>query len=168
MPGERRDSMAQPLGLQQSVRSPGVHALVRIVIRRLKWFIGSVLIFEILALIITSRTMTVYQATATIELTQSNGSSLAQGLGEAMSQQFGADEDSLLNDQKTETAILQGDSLALAVMDRLGLASQPPFAEKGKENAVKGSLLEEPASTRTRLLGMFKGNLKVSPARGTR
>ena len=51
MPGERRDSMAQPLSLQQSVRSPGVHALVRIVIRRLKWFIGSVLIFEILALI---------------------------------------------------------------------------------------------------------------------
>ncbi len=104
--------------------SPGVHALVRIVIRRLKWFIGSVLIFEILALIITSRTVTVYEATATIELNQTSGSSLGEGLGELASQQIGGDEDGLLVDQQTETAILQGDSLALAVIDRLGLASQ--------------------------------------------
>ena len=168
IPSERRDSMAQTPGFNQSVRSLGVHALVRIVIRRLRWFIGSVLIFEILALIITARTMTVYEATATIELNQSSGASLSEGLGELASQQFGEDEDSLLVDQQTETAILEGDSLALAVIDRLGLASQPPFAAKGSEGLVKRSMIEESPKNRTRLLSMFKGNLKVSPARGTR
>ena len=49
------------------------------------------------------------------------------GLGSMLSEQLSSDEDSLLIDQQTETAILQGDSLALAVIQQLGLASEPPF-----------------------------------------
>ncbi|MGA8731650.1 MAG: polysaccharide biosynthesis tyrosine autokinase, partial [Terracidiphilus sp.] len=68
-------------------------------------------------------------------------------------------------------AILKGDSLALDVIRRLSLASEPPFAANGADafdrNSAKDSLSESP-KTRTRLLRIFKSNLKVNPSRGTR
>ena len=77
---------------------------------------------------------------------------------------------SLLTDLQTETTILKGDSLALAVIERLGLASQAPFAQAKTpdKDPEKGLPLEDAPATRTRLLGAFKAHLTVQPIRGTR
>ena len=168
---EGRRGLPQLVG-QQTSHFMGVHGLMQLVRRRLRWIIGSVVVCTLFSIIITALTRPVYDATATIELNKAGGSSLDLGLGDVLSQQLSAGGDSLLTDQQTETAILQGDSLALAVIQRLGLGSQPPFASTGREDkegsAEKGLPLEEAPRTRTRLLRIFKASLKTNPIRGTR
>ena len=166
---EKLGGLLLPHDAQQFTQLHGLQGFIRVAIRRLKWIVISIVICEVLAIIITARTMPVYEATATIELNKSSGS-MDIGLANMLSGQSSG-EDSLLIDQQTETAILQGDSLALSVIQRLGLASEPPFAKIGAAGAAtsgKDSLGDESAPTRTRLLRIFKGNLKVNPVRGTR
>ncbi len=165
---ERLGGLLLPHDAQQFTQLHGLQGLIRVATRRLKWIVTAIVICELFAIIITARTRPVYQATATIELNKSSGS-MDLGLSSIMSDQLSSDEDSLLIDQQTETAILQGDSLALAVIKRLGLASEPPFARDGAAAAAgKDPSGDESASVRTRLLGIFKGGLKVNPIRGTR
>ncbi|HLY41335.1 MAG TPA: polysaccharide biosynthesis tyrosine autokinase [Terracidiphilus sp.] len=160
---ERLIDLALPHDPQRFTQLHGLQGLLRVVTRRWKWIVAAVVVCELLAIFVTMRTIPVYEATATIELNKSGENSL--GLGNMLSGQLGDDEDSLQIDQQTETAILQGDSLALAVIQRLGLASQPPFARKGGSEQDQSL---ESAATRTRLLGTFKSGLKVRPVRGTR
>ena len=164
--------LLQPHDQEQFAQLHGLHGFIRVVTRRLKWIVISIVICELLAIIITAITKPVFQATATIELNKSSGGSVDLGLGDILSQQLGGGADSLLIDQQTETAILQGDSLALAVIQRLGLASEPPFVAKGVDAVDRSSgkplPLEELPAVRTRLLRVFKAGLKVNPVRGTR
>jgi polysaccharide biosynthesis transport protein len=163
-----QDDSLRSLNLHSPTRGPGLQTVTRLVTRRLKWIVGSVLGCLLLALIITATTRPVYQATSTIELNRARGDFAGQGLAELLSQQIGSDDDNLLTDLQTETAILQGDSLALAVIQKLNLASQPPFAVDEKDDPDKGLSLENAPRTRTRLLQTFKSGLIVSPIRGTR
>jgi capsular exopolysaccharide synthesis family protein len=122
-----------------------------------------------LAFAITAVMRPTYEATATIELNKSSGESLDLGIGDSLGQQANSGGEGLLTDLQTETAILQGDSLALAVIEKLGLAKQAPFAAKvDREAAEAGLPLEEAPLTRTRLLKVFSTHLQVQPARGTR
>jgi capsular exopolysaccharide synthesis family protein len=169
---EQLGGLLLPHDAQQFTQLHGLQGLLRVVTRRLKWIVISIVACELLAIVITLRTKPVYQATATIELNKSGSGSMDLGLGNILSEQLSSNGDSLLIDQQTETAILQGDSLALEVIQRLGLASDPPFAAEGG-NAVaadsgKDSSLEESPAIRTRLLKIFKSDLKVNPFRGTR
>jgi polysaccharide biosynthesis transport protein len=164
---ERRGGLLQPIDVQQFAKLHGLQGLLRIVTRRLKWIVGAILICLIASLIITSLTKPTYEATATIELNKSSGS-MDMGIADILSQQLGGDEDSLLIDQQTETAILQGDSLALAVIQKLGLDKKQEFNSKGEANPETGKPLEESPRRRARLLGSFRGGLKVMPIRGTR
>ncbi len=135
------------------------------------WIIGSVAICELLAILFTLTMKPIYDSTATIELNKSGGS-LELGMDDALSQQMSSGAESLGTDLQTETTILKGDSLALAVIQRLGLAAQAPFLVKAgvgsPPDPEQGLSLEEAPQTRTRLLGIFRGNLKVAPIRGTR
>jgi polysaccharide biosynthesis transport protein len=157
----------------QSVNTHALQNLTRVLTKRRKWIIGSIVICELLAVILTLMMKPTYGATATIELNKSGAGSLDLGLDDdALSQQMMSGGEGLLTDLQTETAILQGDSLALAVIQRLGLASQPAFAAKGGEArklaSEQGLPLEEAPHTRTRLLKIFGSHLKVEPIRGTR
>ena len=149
----------------------GIHHVMRLFTKRRKWIIGSILTCALLAIIVTWMTRPVYEATATIELNKSGGS-MDLGIGDVLSQQLTTGDDSLLTDQQTETAILEGDSLALAVIQHLGLESQFPFAVQDNKSlelrGEKGLSLEDAPKTRTQLLGIFKSGLKVNPIRGTR
>lgn len=147
-----------------------LHNLLRVLTRRSKWIIGSVVICALLALIDTEMTRPTYEATATIELNKSS-SSLDLGMAGALGEQLGGDEENLQTDLQTETSILKGDSLALAVIQRLGLASQAPFAVelgKNEKDPEQGLPLDDAPDTRGRLLGIFEGGLKVQPVHGTR
>jgi polysaccharide biosynthesis transport protein len=157
--------------------SSNTHALqnlTRVFTKRRNWIIGSIVICELLAVILTLIMKPTYGSTAMIELNKSSAGSLDLGLGgdDALSQQIGSGEQGLQTDLQTETSILEGDSLALAVIQRLGLASQSPFAAEGgdlrKLRAEQGLPLEEAPETRTRLLKIFRSHLKVQPVHGTR
>jgi polysaccharide biosynthesis transport protein len=157
----------------QSVNTHALQNLMRILTKRRKWIIGSIVICELLAILLTLVMKPTYGATATIELNKSSAGSLDLGLGDDdLSQQMMPGGEGLLTDLQTETAILQGDSLALAVIQRLGLASQPPFAAEGAEArklvSERGLPLEQAPQTRARLLKIFGSHLKVEPIRGTR
>ncbi len=89
------------------------------------------------------------------------------GLGDSLGQQFDAGAD-LQTDLATETAILKGDSLALAVIHNLKLSSQPPFANRNTKSVGPEASSDDSPRTRTRLLGIFKSGLKVQAVRGTR
>ena len=162
----RRGGLLQPIDVQQFARLHGLQGLMGIVRRRLKWIIGAILLCMIAALIITALTKPTYEATSTIELTKSSGS-VDTGIADMLSQQLGSDEDSLLIDQQTETAILQGDSLALAVIQKLGL-DKGETGPDGDVDKEKGRSLEESPKRRERLLHSFKSGLNISPIRGTR
>jgi len=165
---ERSSGSLQPNDLREFAQLHGMRGLIRIARRRLNWIVGSIAICTLIAAITILMTRPVYEATSTIELNKSSGGSLEFGLSDVLSQQLGSDVDSLLVDQQTESAILQGDSLALEVIQRLGLSSQPPFAPKGKQATnLEQAPLEDP-KIRTRILNIFKGGLRVAAVHGTR
>ena len=155
----------------QFANTNSLHNLLRVLTRRSKWIIGSIVICVLLAIIVTFMTKPTYEATATIELNKSS-SSLDLGLGDMLSQGLTGGADTLMTDMQTETAILQSDSLAMAVIEHLKLASQSQFAAKSsaarEEKSEQGLPLERSPRTRTRLLNLFGKYLKVQPARGTR
>jgi polysaccharide biosynthesis transport protein len=147
----------------QSSHGSGLQRFMRLLAKRWKWIVGPVAICEILAVILTLNTKPIYDATATIRLEDSSNGSQNFGLG--LSQQLGGDSGGPNTAQKTEAAILQSDSLALAVIQRLKLDSQPPFitgqGKNRKLNSEKGLPLENAPFTRTHLLKIFKSNLFV-------
>jgi capsular exopolysaccharide synthesis family protein len=120
----------------------------------------------ILAVIATLVMRSTFASTATIELNKSSNS-MDLGLGESLGQQIGSETD-LQTDLATETAILKSDSLALAVIRKLGLTSQPPFVQKGEDASTPELSPEFSPETRTRLLRIFSSHLKVDSIRGTR
>jgi succinoglycan biosynthesis transport protein ExoP len=125
----------------------------------------------ILAIVVTLLMKPTYDATATIELNKSSSGSMDLGLGDALPEQLTAGGEGLQTDLQTETTILKGDSLALAVIEHLGLTSQAPFVaknEKAARDPEQGLPLDEAPTTRARLLGIFEANLKVQPVHGTR
>ena len=153
-----------------AVDAHGLQNLIRILTKRLLWIIGSILLAVLIAAIVTLTTKSVYQATATIELNKDSAGSLDLGLADSAAQQLGSAGD-LTTDIQTETAILQGDSLALAVIQKLGLASEDEKERKYTSEAKdteRGLPLDDAPLRRARLLGAFKANLKVKPVRGTR
>src|ERR1700722_13045985 len=123
-----------------------------------------------MALFVTVAMKPTYQSTATIELNK-QGSGMDLGLGD-LGSSFGGGSESLLTDLQTETAILEGDSLALAVIQQLKLESQPPSASApkagGPPDPEANLPLEQAPNRRTRLLAIFRGHLRVVPERGTR
>ncbi len=156
---------------QSTSSANALRGLMRVVKMRRNWLIASIVICELLALAITLMMKPTYESTATIELNK-QGSGVDLGLGDELSSTLGAGNEELLTDLQTETAILEGDSLAIAVIEELKLESMPPFAAKGsvieKEKSEAGLPLEQAPMRRTRLLSIFRGHLKVVPERGTR
>ena len=112
----------------------------------------------ILAVIATLVMRSTFASTATIELNKSSNS-MDLGLGESLGQQIGSETD-LQTDLATETAILKSDSLALAVIRKLGLTSQPPFVQKGEDASTPELSPEFSPETRTRLLRIFSSHLR--------
>jgi len=154
----------------QSGSSNALFGLLRVVGKRRNWIIGSIAICELLTLAVTLLMKPTYQSTAIIELNKNQGG-MDLGLGDELSA-LGGGADTLLTDLQTETSILQGEQLAMAVVEQLKLGSAPPFIAVGsdiaKERPEEGLPLEQAPVRRTRLLKIFGKHLKVLPDRGTR
>lgn len=168
--GGSQVSSTIPLTSERFTSNYALQTLLRILKKRWKWIVAATVLCEVLTIVAVLMMKPTYDATATIQLNKSS-SSLDLGLGDMLSQQLSSGGDSLLTDLQTETAILKDDSLALSVIQQLGLASQPPFAAvkpNPQEEAEKGLPLDEAPHTRTRLLTIFHSNLTVNTVRGTR
>jgi polysaccharide biosynthesis transport protein len=153
-------------------RSFGLRNFLRVIVRRRYWIIGTVVAACALAFAISVFMKPIYQANTIIELNKNNSGGLDVDLGQALSQTFGGSSESLQTDLATETTILEGDSLALAVIQKLNLADSPEFRASGKaarlEAAEKGLPIEKAPMTRSRLLKLFHDRLAVTPIHGTR
>jgi capsular exopolysaccharide synthesis family protein len=149
--------------------------LLRIVVRRRKWIIGAVAVGVIAAIAITWSTVPVYESTATVELNGSDTGSFNLSVGDMVGAQNSVG-DGLHTDLQTQTEILQDDTVALAVIEKLNLQTQPPFLapqKSGKDAASqvdpeRNLPLESAPKKRARLLGVFKKHLTVKPVRDTR
>ncbi len=150
---------------QHSESTYGLRNFMRVLNRRRKWVIGSIILCLILAMVVTALMKPTYDSVAIIELIKSGGGSMDFGLGDALSQQTPGGD--LLTDLNTEIAILKGDSLALAVIQKLNLASKPPFAPEHTKSTEPALSPDESPAVRTRLLEIFGAGLKVTSIRGT-
>lgn len=169
--------MQSSLQADRPASAQAMQRMLHVALRRRGWIIAAILICEALAIASNVTSKPVFESTSTIELNKSGSGSLSLGVDDAMGGAIASGGGNLDVDLQTETAILQGKSLALAVITRLGLASQPPFAPSLKQEKAQGNASETTAdaseatfdpATRTRLLGIFAGHLKVKPTRGTR
>lgn len=107
-----------------------------------------------------------YRATATIELNQQNGGAADMLSNVASMEGDGADEFDIK--VQTETAVIKDDSIALAVMSKLGMLH---LSEPGWWRAKQGpvvSLDALPADQRESLIAGFEAHLKVEEVKSSR
>lgn len=107
-----------------------------------------------------------YKATATIELNE--GKSSATGMLSDLAAIDGSGSDDLKVKIDTEIAVIKGDSVALAVMNKMGMLRLQNPDRSSKE---KGPLVSEealPAKQREGLIGNFEGHLKVEEIKDSR
>jgi polysaccharide biosynthesis transport protein len=107
-----------------------------------------------------------YRATATIELNEAKSSGL--DMLSSLASLEGEGQDELKTKIETETAVIQNDSIALAVMDKMGmLRLENPDRFSTEDGAlVKAEAL--PATRREGLVGNFKAHLQVKEVGGSR
>ncbi len=107
-----------------------------------------------------------YRATATIELNEQNGGA-ASMLSNVASME-GDGEDDFDVKVATETAVIKNDSIALAVMGKLGMLrlANPGWQAKGEGPVVSADAL--PAARRDSLVGNFEGHLSVAEVKTSR
>jgi capsular exopolysaccharide synthesis family protein len=107
-----------------------------------------------------------YRATATIELNQANSSG-ASMLSSMASMESG-DPDELKVKVETEIAVIKDDSIALAVMDKMGMLRLANPDRFSKEPGPIVSVDALPAARRETLIEGFEGGLKVEEVGSSR
>jgi capsular exopolysaccharide synthesis family protein len=115
-----------------------------------------------------------YTSTATMLVNKDNSSGIDLGNISGLASSMGGGGD-LKTDLETHAAVLQSDTTVLMVIKQLGLDKVPPYkAEPGRfgwNRELKAELglpLEKSTATRTRIVGMVAGGLKVDPVPDTR
>jgi len=133
-----------------------------------KWKIAvaSCVVFCVLAAIALCLVMhPKYMATATIEINQkASGAGMLSGLA---SMGF-SDDDELKTKMETETALIKGNSIALAVMGKMGMLRLENPDRHSKEPGPVVSEEALPAGRREALIGNFEGHLQVSEIKDSR
>ena len=152
---------------QQSSGAYGLRNLLRVLTKRRTWILGTLLVCILASLLATWMMKPIYQSTATIELNKSNSGVMSMALGDMMGNQYSSSSD-LVTDLQTETSILKGDSLALAVIERMNLEQNSTFATPVPTDAEAGLPLEQAPRRRARLLSNFRSRLAVQIVPATR
>ncbi len=107
-----------------------------------------------------------YRATATIELNAEKG-----GEGDILSNLAslaGGDTDELKTKIQTEIAVIKDDTIALAVMSKMGMLRKENPDRYSKEAGPLASAEDLPAQRRESLVGNFKGHLQVNEVESSR
>jgi polysaccharide biosynthesis transport protein len=114
-----------------------------------------------------------YTATAIVEMNKDATSGIGiqdlSGAGSLMG--VGSD---FMTDMLTQQTVLESDSTALSVIDKLNLMSTPAYMKLRQVNGVpadpsaKYPPLDQDSATRDRALSLFRSGLKVIPVKNTR
>jgi capsular exopolysaccharide synthesis family protein len=107
-----------------------------------------------------------YRATAMIELNEEKGGT-ADILSNMASLESG-EPDQLKVKVETEVAVIKDDTIALAVMDKLGMLRLKNPDRFSKEEGAKVAPEALPAERREMLIGTFEGHLKVAEVGNSR
>jgi len=107
-----------------------------------------------------------YRATATIELNEASNSG-ASLLSSVASMESG-DPDELKTRMETEVAVIKDDTIALAVMNKMGMLRLANPDRFSKEPGPIVSLDALPAARRETLIGSFESGLKVAEVGNSR
>lgn len=116
------------------------------------------------AVVVRTLSMTpIYESAARLEIDPSRSSSL--GLDEMINEKLGeSDSNSRL---MTEVRVIQSDTVAMRVIDGLGLAKNPAFSGKKAASATVTNPLEMSPSNREKALGTFRDSLSVKAVPNT-
>ncbi len=105
----------------------------------------------------TMRMKPVYESVVRLQIDPSRSSNL--GLDDIVSEKLGSDDsDSRI---QTEVKLIQSDTVAMRVIDALGLAKRPEFAGKSALTMSVTNPAAMSPSDRQRLVGAFQGALRV-------
>jgi capsular exopolysaccharide synthesis family protein len=104
----------------------------------------------------------VYESTVRLQIDPTRSSNL--GLDDVINERLGSSDSSRL---QTEVRLIESDTVAMRVINALGLAKQPAFAGKSAPATTVSDPLAMSARDRQRLLRAFKGSLKVQILPGT-
>jgi len=107
-----------------------------------------------------------YRATATIELNENKGGGVS-GLSDLASMAGGGGDELKVKIQ-TETAVIKDDSIALAVMSKLGMLRVGKTGWLVKDPGTVVSVDALPAMRREQLIGGFEGGLEVKEVENSR
>ncbi len=107
-----------------------------------------------------------YRATATIELNEDKGST--ESMLSGMAAMASGDPDELKVKIETETAVIKDESIALAVLGKLGMLRLENPDKFSKEPGPQVSEDALPASRREELVNIFEGHLKVDEVGSSR
>jgi succinoglycan biosynthesis transport protein ExoP len=136
--------------------------MLQTVVKR-KWIIllTTALIFGMVAWT-TLRTKPVYESMVRLQIDPSRASNL--GLEDLVNEKGADESDSRMS---TEVKLIQSDSVAIRVINALGLAKRPDFSGASALTAKVTDPREMSPVDRTRILGMFEGALSVRVVAGT-
>jgi succinoglycan biosynthesis transport protein ExoP len=135
-------------------------------LKRRRIVICSALIGLIAAILVTLITTPIYKATATIELNEDKQGGVSALSDLASAATGGANE--LKVKIETEIAVIQDDSIALAVMSKLGMLRLENRTWFSKQEGAVVSLEAIPARRREILIQGFENHLKVEEVKSSR
>ena len=111
----------------------------------------------------TLRTKPVYESMVRLQIDPSRSSNL--GLEDLVNEKSGGDDSD--SRMATEVKLIQSDSVAIRVINALGLAKRPDFAGPRALSTTVTDPRQMSPMDRTRILGMFEGSLSVRIVTGT-
>ncbi|MGD0800373.1 MAG: polysaccharide biosynthesis tyrosine autokinase [Terracidiphilus sp.] len=129
--------------------------------------IGCILVCVSFAIFVSVMMHPRYKSTATIELNEEKNSG-ADALS-SIAAMVGGDQDDLKVKIETETAVIKNDTIALAVMDKMGmLRLENPNRSSKEEGPLVKSPDELPPEQRDGLIGNFEAHLQVNEVGSSR
>lgn len=136
----------------------------RLILKR-KWLILAVIVLCVgVTIVVTMRMVPIYVASARISINRPNDFlNLKDSPGAAGS----ADDDYTVSIE-TQVNVLQSDSIALAVINKLNLENNPAFGGSPQPARSNGVVQALDSRREAALIGNFEGSLRVTPVPNTR
>ena len=139
-----------------------VGEVLRVLVKRRWLILGAALTCLAVVALYTFTKSPVYESTVRLQIDPSRSSNL--GLDDLIEQRMeGSDGGSRL---QTEVKIIESDTVALRVIEALGLANQPAFAGHNTASHPRDPMLMS-AGERQELMDRYRGSLKVSVIPGS-
>jgi succinoglycan biosynthesis transport protein ExoP len=162
-PGDWPESSS---GFADAGGEPSFSELAIVPFKRKRIVIGCAAFGLVVAILVTLFMTPRYKASATIELNQDKSAGVSALSDLASAATGGADE--LKVKVETEIAVIEDDSIALAVMSKLGMLRLPAPSWFSDEMGPAVSLENLPAKRREQLIQTFEDHLKVDQIKSSR